>query len=165
MRKTDLLFRTQDVHCITNPKVFWIFQWYLGKGNSLRVSRCIPSGNVSFRALNPARDKRTFSRSITNRVSIPATPDTPIRTSSRPFHGDDFIESKGRSCPCTILTRKGAVALPFLGTIPSTKGVSRPWSPDQPYADWMPPPCQSWTMIKGRSDVPRNSLCRGVDIS
>lgn len=131
VRKIRLLFRTQDVHCTTNPKKFWIFQWYLGKGNPLRVSRCIPSGPVSFRMLSPARDRRTFSRSITNRVSVPATPNTPMRTSSRPLHGDEFFESKGRSDPYAILTRKGAVALPFLGTIPSTKGVSLPWNPDQ----------------------------------
>lgn len=56
----------------------------------------------------------------------------------RPLHGDNFIESKGRSCPCAILTTTGAIALPFLGTIPSIKGVSRPWNPDQPCAAWMP---------------------------
>lgn len=153
-RKIGLLFRTQDVHCITKAKIFWIFQWFLGKGNPLRVSRCIPSGIVSFRALSPTRDRRTFSRSITNRVSVPATPDAPMRTSSRPLHGDDFIESKERSCPYAIQTEKGAVALPFLGTIPSTKGASRPWNPDQPCAVWMPPAYQSWTMIKGHFAVP-----------
>lgn len=128
-------------------KQFWICQWYLGKGNPLCVSRCIPSDHVSFRALSPARDNRTFSRSITNRESVPATPNTPMRISSRPLHGDDFIENKGRSCPCAIQTRKGTVAQPFLGTIPSTKGAS-PLEPRPTLADWMPPSYQNWTMTK-----------------
>src|SRR5690606_21098984 len=36
-------------------------------------------------------------------------------------------------------TRKGAFALPFLGTIPSSRSLRAPCIPDQPFADWMPP--------------------------
>lgn len=92
---------------------------------------------------------RIADQSLAGDFALPAPIDlkgVPAPQDPRPLHGDDFIESKERSCPYAIQTRKGAVALPFLGTIPSTMAVSRPWNPDQPCEVWIPPSCQSWIM-------------------
>lgn len=138
------------------------------QGDPLRAPVASPQPWL-FWALNPSRATKRIAVSPLAREpsALPCTPSAWGRScpqNPRPLHGDDFIESKGRSYPYAILTRKGAVALPFLGTIPSTKDASLPWNPDQPCADWMPPSCQRWIMIKGRSAAPRKPLWRGVDI-
>ena len=86
------------------------------------------------RASPPAPNHaQTFGRPITNQGSVPAPTDTPMRTSSRPLHGDQpravwmRAMSWRRASP---ETRKGAFhSCPCLGTIPSTKARSCPTGP------------------------------------
>ncbi len=49
--------------------------------------------------------------------------------------------------------QKGAFALPFLGTIPSSRRLRAPCIPDQPWADWMPPSCRRWDALNGKPSI------------
>lgn len=110
----------------------FVVQNHLGKG-----ARCAPPlhppGLGSVRALSPSRASRTYRRSFTRgRLRSPCTHRHGGRACPQdpsPFHGDDFIETKGKEhsrCPSLEPSHR-------------PRSVSRPWNPDQPYADWMSP--------------------------
>ena len=81
-----------------------------------------PTRRTWRRASPPAPNHaQTTGRSISNQGSLRAPTDTPMRTSSKPLHGDGFIA-----------TRKGAFhSYPFLGTNPSSSSLRAPCNLDQ----------------------------------
>lgn len=56
---------------------------------------------------------QTAARLTTNRWSVPASPDTPMRTSSRPFHGDDVIETNRPPFGCRHVMETPSVGPAF----------------------------------------------------
>jgi hypothetical protein len=162
--QTELSQERRHQRALEIRKMCFVVQNILARWPAARP-RCIPPACGSRQGIEPSRAKERIAvQSLAGDFALPApidlagAPLKPTRT-VWPLHH----QSGARSCsPDTPMTtswrrlhrdrRKGAFALPFLGTIPSTKGrVHTPWNPDQPYADWMPPSCRRWITAKAHA--------------
>lgn len=95
----------------------FVVQNHLGKGAAARP-RCIPQAMALSGHLTRSRAIRPYRRSTTRgRLRSPCT--HRLEGVPAPKTPDHFME-----------TRKGAVALPFLGTIPSSRSLRAPCIPE-----------------------------------
>src|SRR3546814_83844 len=109
-----------------------------------------PPGRGSSRALNPFQSHQTVS---------PVNHSRETSLSLHPSTWRAFLPPR----PQTISWRpviKGAFALPFLGTIPSSRSLRAPCIPDQPSADWVPPAFRRWTPAETRFALARAGAAR-----